>query len=66
MNCGSHKLENRKGNYPTHVISVGHSGGCALDRMECLSTEQFLETGSTWFVELLVHSRSVKSLVVSQ
>ena len=25
--CGSHQLENRRGNYPTLVIRVGHRGG---------------------------------------
>ena len=64
--CGSCQLENHKWDYPAHVICVGNSGGCALDRMECLSREQFLETDSAWFGDLSVYSRSKKSFIVTQ
>ena len=66
VTCGSRQLENHKWNYPTYVICACHSGGCALDLVECQSREQSLETDGTWLASLLVHSRSVKSFVVSQ
>ena len=64
--CCSRQLENRRGNYPTHVNCVDHSGGCDQDQVECRSRKQFLEADSTRFANQLAHSGSTKSPVMSQ